>query len=117
LRPAGRTREEDHAVCVPRHFGEALDQLGLAPSVGGLGWHSRPHTRIQLTPERLDQLSLLPSNYVTRWDRSVALAPRGQTKDVDRACTRAEIAQPVGDCFARKGPGYAGCLQRRITQR
>ena len=58
-RAAGGAREEDHALGVAWHLGEALDELGLAAAAGDARRHGGPHAGVELAAERLDQLPLL----------------------------------------------------------
>src|ERR1700704_3907385 len=58
-RAARSPREEDHALCVARHVGEALDVLGLAAAARRFSRDRRPHPRVELAAKRLDQLLLL----------------------------------------------------------
>src|SRR4051812_10327579 len=53
--PAGRAREEDHALGVTGDVVEAADDLGLAPAPAAVHRDRGPHAFVELAAELLDQ--------------------------------------------------------------
>src|ERR1700736_802803 len=55
LAAAGRPREKDHAVGIPRDVLKGAHHPGLAPSGRAIERHGRPQTGIELPPKLLDE--------------------------------------------------------------
>ena len=91
--PAGRAREEDHALGVARDVGEVAHHPRLAPAARGRRRHRRPHAELELAPELLDEpLLVLAHARIALGEQDLAVPglhaqePHASEYARDRAC-------------------------------